>query len=193
VLTIRPQVWRLLRSWLPASRNALHQKDAGIFSRFAQDCVYLDIETTGLSPEADDITLVGVYDGETHNAFIAGDNLKSLPAHLQLVGLPPAVCSGAAPQSAGFCLTSLPLTRHHFSPRPTGSRGEDARWTLVELKSFPRVTSSQRKGDLPSRERPLGGCRPRERVDRRNCCFESPVERDENHGDPPLGSSPPTR
>jgi uncharacterized protein len=96
VPTIRPQVWALLRRWLPASRDALRQKDAAffgrlcrlgeawrLFSRFAQDCVYLDIETTGLSPEADDITLVGVYDGETYQAFIAGHNLTALPAYLQ--------------------------------------------------------------------------------------------------------------
>jgi uncharacterized protein len=54
-----------------------------VFSRFAQDCVYLDIETTGLSPGYDDITLVGVYDGEVFKVFIAGHNLDALPAYLQ--------------------------------------------------------------------------------------------------------------
>lgn len=69
--TIRPRVLGQLRSYLPASRRALQEKNAGffarlcslgeawrLFSRFAQDCVYLDIETTGLSPGYDDITLV---------------------------------------------------------------------------------------------------------------------------------------
>ena len=94
--TVRPRLLAQLRSYLPASRRALQQKDAGffgrlcrlgeawrLFSRFAQDCVYLDIETTGLVPGVDDITLVGVYDGETYNAFIAGDNLNALPEYLQ--------------------------------------------------------------------------------------------------------------
>ncbi|HYL81087.1 MAG TPA: ribonuclease H-like domain-containing protein [Candidatus Acidoferrum sp.] len=94
--TIRPRVLAQLQSWLPASRRALQQKDAGffgrlcslgeawrVFSRFAQDCVYLDIETTGLSAGADDITLVGVYDGETYKAFIAGRDLTALPEHLR--------------------------------------------------------------------------------------------------------------
>ncbi len=93
---IRPRVRAQLRSWLPASRRALQQKDAGffgrlcslgeawrVFGRFAQDCVYLDIETTGLSAGADEITLVGVYDSETYRAFIAGDNLNALPEYLR--------------------------------------------------------------------------------------------------------------
>jgi uncharacterized protein YprB with RNaseH-like and TPR domain len=93
---IRPRVLAQLRSYLPASRLALQEKDASffarlcglgeawrLFSRFAQDCVYLDIETTGLSPGSDDITLVGVYDGETYTPFLAGDNLAALPEYLQ--------------------------------------------------------------------------------------------------------------
>jgi hypothetical protein len=94
--SIRPRVCAQLRSWLPASQQALQQKDAGffgrlcslgeawrVFSRFAQDCVYLDIETTGLSAGADEITLVGVYDGETYQVFMAGDNLHALPEYLR--------------------------------------------------------------------------------------------------------------
>lgn len=94
--TLRPRAVALLRRHLPDSRRALAEKNAGffsrlcdlgeawrVFSRFAQDCVYLDIETTGLIPGSDDITMVGVYDGETYTAFIAGDNLAALPAYLQ--------------------------------------------------------------------------------------------------------------
>ncbi len=93
---IQPRVLEQLRRYLPASHRALQEKDAGFFSRlcalgeawrvysrFAQDCVYLDIETTGLSPIFDDITLVGVYDGETYTALIAGHNLDALPEYLQ--------------------------------------------------------------------------------------------------------------
>ncbi len=93
---VRPRALTLLRSHLPASRRALEVKDAGffarlcqlgeawrVFSRFAADCVYLDIETTGLSPGYDDITLVGVSDGVAYTPFIAGDNLPALPEYLQ--------------------------------------------------------------------------------------------------------------
>jgi uncharacterized protein YprB with RNaseH-like and TPR domain len=93
---VRPGALAQLRRYLPESRRALQEKNAGffarlcglgeawrVFSRFARDCVYLDIETTGLSPGYDDITLVGVYDGEAYKVFIAGNNLAALPEYLQ--------------------------------------------------------------------------------------------------------------
>jgi uncharacterized protein YprB with RNaseH-like and TPR domain len=68
--TVRPRALAQLRRYLPPSHRAVEEKDAAffarlcglgeawrLFSRFAQDCVYLDIETTGLSPGADDITV----------------------------------------------------------------------------------------------------------------------------------------
>jgi hypothetical protein len=94
--TIRPRVLAQLQRYLPDSHQALQEGNVRYFSRlcglgeawrvfgrFAQDCVYLDIETTGLSPEYDEITMVGVYDGDAYTAFIAGDNLAALPAYLQ--------------------------------------------------------------------------------------------------------------
>ncbi len=94
--TVRPQALAQLRRYLPDSRRALQERNVGffsrlcglgeawrIFSRFAPDCVYLDTETTGLSAAYDEITLVGVYDGEAYRVFIAGDNLAALPAYLQ--------------------------------------------------------------------------------------------------------------
>jgi hypothetical protein len=48
------------------------------FSKIA----YLDIETTGLSKEHDDITMIGVYDGSKVKTFINGKNLGSFKKYI---------------------------------------------------------------------------------------------------------------
>lgn len=130
---VRPRAVALLRRHLPDSRRALATRDAGffgrlcqlgeawrVFSRFAADCVYLDIETTGLSPGYDDITLVGVSDGMAYTSFIAGANLPALPAYLQRFRL---ICTF---NGAGFDLRflraaflGLTLPPIHIDLRPT--------------------------------------------------------------------------
>lgn len=54
-----------------------------MYSEFADSSVFLDIETTGLSPHYDDVTVVGLYDGRTYSVFVKGDNLASLPKQLK--------------------------------------------------------------------------------------------------------------
>jgi uncharacterized protein len=93
---VRPRARALLQQYLPDSRRALETKDAAFFARldtlgeawrvyrhFAQDVVYLDIETTGLSPGYDQLTIVGVSDGETYRVFRAGADLTALPEYLR--------------------------------------------------------------------------------------------------------------
>lgn len=85
-----------LDEYIPRSRNAIVARDAAFFERlssigeawrifpeFAQDCVYLDIETTGLSSVFDTVTVVGLYDGRKYQIFVDGENLEELPAALQ--------------------------------------------------------------------------------------------------------------
>jgi uncharacterized protein YprB with RNaseH-like and TPR domain len=57
------QAWR----WLPDLRGR---------------AVYLDIETTGLSPERDLVTVVACYDGREVVTFVRDDNLTELPSWL---------------------------------------------------------------------------------------------------------------
>jgi uncharacterized protein YprB with RNaseH-like and TPR domain/predicted nuclease with RNAse H fold len=84
-----------LDEYIPASRDAIKRKDAAFFERlsalgeawrifpeFADQCVYLDIETTGLSAVFDRITVVGLYDGRKYKLFVEGENLEELPAEL---------------------------------------------------------------------------------------------------------------
>jgi uncharacterized protein YprB with RNaseH-like and TPR domain/predicted nuclease with RNAse H fold len=85
-----------LDEYIPRSREAIRRNDAGFFERlsilgeawrvfpaFADRCVYLDIETTGLSTVFDSITMVGLFDGRKYKVFIEGDNLQELPLHLR--------------------------------------------------------------------------------------------------------------
>jgi uncharacterized protein YprB with RNaseH-like and TPR domain/predicted nuclease with RNAse H fold len=85
-----------LDEYIPLSQEAVRRKDAAfferlstmgeawrIFSEFANECVYLDIETTGLSSVFDMVTMVGLYDGRKYKVFVEGDNLQELPEHLR--------------------------------------------------------------------------------------------------------------
>jgi len=85
-----------LDEYIPASREAIRLGNAAFFERlsalgeawrvfpeFADQCVYLDIETTGLSTVFDRITVVGLYDGRKYKVFVDGENLDELPAHLK--------------------------------------------------------------------------------------------------------------
>lgn len=85
-----------LDEYIPLSREAVRRKDASFFERlstlgeawrifpeFADECVYLDIETTGLSSVFDAVTMVGLYDGRKYKVFVEGHNLQDLPAQLK--------------------------------------------------------------------------------------------------------------
>src|SRR5437588_7890305 len=73
---VRAALRRKLQEYIPKSREAFKRKDAAFFERlsvigeawrifpeFSDECVYLDIETTGLSTVFDTVTMVGLYDG----------------------------------------------------------------------------------------------------------------------------------
>lgn len=85
-----------LQTYIPQSIQAVERRDAGFFARlsrlgeswrlfpeFAGECVFLDIETTGLSPVFDTVTMVGLFDGQRYEVFIDGQNLQDLPARLK--------------------------------------------------------------------------------------------------------------
>jgi uncharacterized protein YprB with RNaseH-like and TPR domain len=89
-------VARKLKPYLPKTLRALEERDASfferlgrfgeswrLFSEFRDECVYLDIETTGLSSVADEITVVGTYDGKRFKAFVQGINLGDLASELE--------------------------------------------------------------------------------------------------------------
>jgi uncharacterized protein YprB with RNaseH-like and TPR domain/predicted nuclease with RNAse H fold len=87
---------RKLDDYIPLSRAAVKSRNAGFFQRlsglgeawrvfpeFSDQCVYLDIETTGLSTVFDSVTLVGLYDGRRYNVYVQGSNLAEFQESLK--------------------------------------------------------------------------------------------------------------
>lgn len=86
----------ILKDYIPESKEALSNGDIDFFDRLLRlgeawrfypelegNCVFLDIETTGLSSFFDQITVVGLYDGSQYRAFIKGEDLESFIEELK--------------------------------------------------------------------------------------------------------------
>ncbi len=82
-----------LAATLAASKKALARRDPGyfaqglpnaerwrLFEEFADLAAYVDIETTGLSSDGDDITVVAMHAGGTTRTFVLGQDLERFPA-----------------------------------------------------------------------------------------------------------------
>lgn len=87
-----PRRWRHLGPHLSESRAALRAGDTSFFgdrlptserwrmyADFADRAGYIDIETTGLSADFDEVTVIGLYDGQRFQTFIQGRNLSAFP------------------------------------------------------------------------------------------------------------------
>jgi len=87
-----PSLTNRLRATIRASTQALQQSDGVYFAtrmpphdswrlypEFKNRTVFLDIETTGLSPHFDDITVISLFDGKRPRALIKGRDLKEFP------------------------------------------------------------------------------------------------------------------
>ena len=90
-----PRLQKKLDDYIPLSRAAIKSHNAAFFHRlsvmgeawrifpeFADECVYLDIETTGLSTVFDTVTIVGLYDGRRYSLFTRGQNLDQVQSAL---------------------------------------------------------------------------------------------------------------
>ncbi|MGC2331654.1 MAG: ribonuclease H-like domain-containing protein [Candidatus Acidiferrales bacterium] len=126
-----------LDEYIPLSREAVRRKDAAFFDRlstlgeawrvfpaFSGECVYLDIETTGLSTVFDSVTMVGLYDGRKYKVFIEGENLQDLPLHLRGYSIVVTF------NGAGFDLRFLRLA---FPNMPLPPIHIDLRWVTRKL------------------------------------------------------------
>ncbi|MFN3974139.1 MAG: ribonuclease H-like domain-containing protein [Dehalococcoidia bacterium] len=121
-----------------------------LFADFREKAVFLDIETTGLSPGADGyLTVVGVYDGREYRPFIRGKDLHLLPRELVRYRL--LVTFNGARFDAPFLEAELgPVLRHMahidllYPLRRLGYRGG--------LKAVQRQVGLARPSDLEGLE-----------------------------------------
>ncbi len=155
-VVISPSIRRKLEKYVPQSIAAVRRRDAGFFERlsrlgeawrlfaeFADECVFLDIETTGLSVVFDTITLVGLFDGHEYRVFIDGQNLQKLPEHLQKYSVVVTF------NGAGFDLRFLKLAFPNLRVPPIHI---DLRWVTRRLGY---------RGGLKSIEKEFGIARDR--------------------------------
>jgi len=144
-----------LDEYIPRSREAIRNRNASFFARlsilgeawrifphFADECVYLDIETTGLSSVFDTVTMVGLYDGRKYELFLDGDNLQELPKAVQKYSVVVTF------NGSGFDLRFLKLTFPELVLPPVHI---DLRWVARKLGM---------KGGLKEIESSIGISRP---------------------------------
>jgi uncharacterized protein YprB with RNaseH-like and TPR domain/predicted nuclease with RNAse H fold len=145
---------RRLETYIPRSIDAVQRRDASFFCRlstlgeawrlfpeFATECVFLDIETTGLSPVFDTVTMVGLFDGGRYEVFIDGQNLDEVPARLKKYSVVVTF------NGAGFDLRFLKLAFKNLELPPIHI---DLRWVTRRLGY---------RGGLKSIEKEFGICR----------------------------------
>jgi uncharacterized protein YprB with RNaseH-like and TPR domain/predicted nuclease with RNAse H fold len=149
-----------LDEYIPRSREAIKNKDAAFFQRlsslgeawrifpeFADECVYLDIETTGLSSVFDSVTMVGLYDGRKYNVYVEGHNLPDFQEELKKYKIVVTY------NGAGFDLRFLRFAFPNLVLPPVHI---DLRWTSRRLGLM---------GGLKEVEHKLGISRPDEVAD----------------------------
>jgi len=128
---------RRLEIYIPQSVEAVKNRDAAFFARlsalgeawrlfpeFESQSVFLDIETTGLSPVFDTVTMVGLFDGHRYEVFIDGQNLQDLPDRLKKYSVVVTF------NGAGFDLRFLKLTFPDLQLPPIHI---DLRWVTRRL------------------------------------------------------------
>jgi uncharacterized protein len=131
---------RIRESWLPLVRgsiDALAVGDVGFFkpllppseawrlySEFADRALFLDIETTGLSGDYDEVTLIGALGDGKLTLFINGINLDQFPAYIERF---PLLVTFNGSQF------DVPFLRAHFPHARLDQAHIDLRFVLASL------------------------------------------------------------
>lgn len=121
-----------------------------LYADFRERAAFLDIETTGLSPEREIITLIGVLDAEGYTAYVYDENLSDFREAIERYDLV-VTFNGAA--------FDLPFVEYHFGSIFKAVAHIDLRFPLKRagfsggLKSI----EQQAKVGRPSELSALGG------------------------------------
>ncbi len=116
-----------------------------MYTDFLDHTAFLDIETTGLSPDYSYTTMVGILDNSGFHAFVRGDNLDEFMRRLGSYKLI-VTFNGAS--------FDLPFLRSEFGELPGGFAHMDLRWVLARLgyrgglKKIERSTGLAKRGGL---------------------------------------------
>lgn len=153
---------RRLREGLQASLDALQEGDHGFFGRglpareawrafgeFRDDTAYLDIETTGMASEEDEITLIGLYGDGRMRSYVAGET-EAFPEDLARYRLL-VTFNGAS--------FDLPFLRRAFPSLPQDHIHIDLRHVLARLGMKGGLKAIERRVGIERtpRTRDLGG------------------------------------
>ena len=95
-----------------------------LYSDFRHRVAYLDIETTGLWFELDDITVIGLYDGTSTRSFVLGENLDDFAREISRYSL--------VVTFNGACF-DLPFLRTRFPGFDSSLAHLDLRYLLKRL------------------------------------------------------------
>lgn len=95
-----------------------------LYPEFADRALFLDIETTGLSPDYSEVTVIGALSSGRLALFINGVNLDQFPAY---VGQFPLLVTFNGSQF------DVPFLRAHFPNAPLDQAHIDLRFTLASL------------------------------------------------------------
>jgi uncharacterized protein YprB with RNaseH-like and TPR domain len=95
-----------------------------LYSEFADRAVFLDIETTGLSPYYDEVTVIGALGGGKPALFVSGMNLDRFPAYIRQF---PLVVTFNGSQF------DVPFLRAHFPQARLDQAHIDLRFVLASL------------------------------------------------------------
>lgn len=109
-----------------------------LYPEFADRALFLDIETTGLSPDYNEVTVIGALGGGQLAVFVRGINLDQFPAYIQQ--FPLLVTFNGS-------LFDVPFLRAHFPQARLDQAHIDLRFPLAALGY---------RGGLKAVERNLG-------------------------------------